>query len=324
MAAWGLAPSGATRPGVGLVWLLFVGSSVHVVSTGWLLSAADVRSEMWSRRRRYVWVPLGLVSVTAALTWVVPAWTLGWVVLAFFGWQFWHFQRQNLGLVALAAVSHGARSPGSAERGALIVTGVSGTLGLLAHPRLLQLAASPVLSGLFPLAVVGFALGVVAGFVALAARPATRQKGFCVVYVMSLLFFLPVFVFGSPYAAVGGLTIAHGLQYLLLVGLVAIGDRRGPERVTAGSVMLAVALVIGAGLSTASHLHSSGVSVHWLYGVYLGVVMSHFVVDAGIWRLSDPFPRRFLMSRVPFLVPPARPGDGRVPVPADGSAADIA
>ena len=33
------------------------------------------------------------------------------------------------------------------------------------------------------------------------------------------------FVFGSPYAAVAGMTMAHGLQYLLLIGLVAAGQR---------------------------------------------------------------------------------------------------
>jgi hypothetical protein len=33
--------------------------------------------------------------------------------------------------------------------------------------------------------------------------------------------------------------------------------------------------------------------------------MAHFVIDAGLWRLRDPFPRAFLASRVPSLVPGA-------------------
>jgi hypothetical protein len=32
--------------------------------------------------------------------------------------------------------------------------------------------------------------------------------------------------------------------------------------------------------------------------------MSHFVIDAGLWRLRDSFPRRFLASRVPYLLRP--------------------
>ena len=50
------------------------------------------------------------------------------------------------------------------------------------------------------------------------------------VYGTSLCFVVPVFAFRSPYAAVGGMTIAHGLQYLLLIGLVAGGDRGGRSR----------------------------------------------------------------------------------------------
>jgi hypothetical protein len=34
-------------------------------------------------------------------------------------------------------------------------------------------------------------------------------------------------------------------------------------------------------------------------------VMAHFVIDAGLWRLRDPFPRAFLASRVPSLLPGA-------------------
>lgn len=40
-----------------------------------------------------------------------------------------------------------------------------------------------------------------------------------------------------------------------------------------------------------------------LFGGYLGAVMAHFVVDAGLWRLRDRFPRAFLADRVPYLVP---------------------
>jgi hypothetical protein len=48
-----------------------------------------------------------------------------------------------------------------------------------------------------------------------------------------------------------------------------------------------------------------------VFGAYLGAVMAHFVVDAGLWRLRDPFPRVFLARRVPYLMraaPAARSG----------------
>jgi len=54
-----------------------------------------------------------------------------------------------------------------------------------------------------------------------------RPAGFCATYLISLFFVLPVLVFASPYAAVGGMTAAHGLQYLVLVSLVAGGGSAG-------------------------------------------------------------------------------------------------
>jgi hypothetical protein len=138
-----------------------------------------------------------------------------------------------------------------------------------------------------------------------AHRPRTdRPAGFCAIYLLSLLFSLPIFVFASPYAAVGGMTIAHGSQYLLLVGLVAAsGTSRGAKRVLPMGVLCNVALVGGALLSSTSHLHGSPAAFRLLFGVYLGAVMAHFVVDAGLWRMRDPFPRQFLARHLPYLVP---------------------
>ena len=123
---------------------------------------------------------------------------------------------------------------------------------------------------------------------------------------MALLFFVPVFVFASPYAAVGGLTIAHGAQYLLLMGAVAGGGSpstaSGLSRVLSIALLVNIALIGGGMLEVASHLHGHAGLVRGLYGAYLGVVMAHFVIDAGLWRLRDPFPRKFLASRAPYLL----------------------
>lgn len=138
-----------------------------------------------------------------------------------------------------------------------------------------------------------------------------RPAGFCAVYGISLAFWLPVFAFGSPYAAVAGLTIAHGLQYLLLVGLVAAGGPR-PGRLLRLALLTNIALAGGALLAVASDQAHSAPLIRICYGAFLGAVMAHFVIDAGLWRMRDKFPRAFLASRVPYLVPgvPAVSGAG--------------
>jgi hypothetical protein len=310
-----LAPPASAAPIRGLAWLLFLGSSVHVAATGWLYTLPDVRAHVTARPLRYVWIPAGLV-VTGAVTAAAasPA-AMAWLLLAYFAWQFFHFQKQNLGLAALAASVHRVRPLSRAERRALMGAGGAGILGLLAHPGLLQLRVGPGAGELFIVAGLLFAAGAGFGVVALVRRPAAdRPAGFCVMYLMALLFSLPIFVFRSPYAAVGGMTIGHGFQYLLLVGLVAAGNRRGTSRWLRLAGFANVALVGGALLSGASHLHGFPPAIRLVFGAYLGVVTAHFVIDAGFWRMRDPFPRAFLARHVPGLAPSraaARPATAR-------------
>jgi hypothetical protein len=122
-------------------------------------------------------------------------------------------------------------------------------------------------------------------------------------FAVGLLFFVPVFLTSSPYAAVAGLTMAHGFQYLLLVGFVAAGSPSGSKLMSLAA-LVNVGFIGGAVLAVSSHLHDDGPAVRALYGAYLGLVMAHFVVDAGLWRLRDSFPRAFLTARAPYLLRP--------------------
>ena len=309
------APSGSAAPDRGLAWVLFAGSSAHVASTGWLYTLRDVRSYAVSHPWRFIRVPvLLMIAGAAAAVTLTPA-AMTWLLLPFFAWQFFHFAKQNLGMTALAAKAAGAPPLQAAERRALIASGLAGICALMARPALLQLRVDPRLGALFPLSAAAMAGAVAAGVILLARRaPAQRPRGFCVMYLMGLFFSVPVFVFASPYAAVGGMTIAHGMQYLLLVSLVAAGGPGEAGRALRLAVLCNVALIGGAVLAVTSHLHSGGPAVRLVFGAYLGAVMAHFVVDAGLWRLRDPFPRVFLARRVPYLMRAA---------PAVRSGADI-
>jgi len=60
-AALMLAPSFPTSSTRGLDWLLFIGSSVHVASTGWFYADPATRRYMLSRPTRYVIAPALLI-----------------------------------------------------------------------------------------------------------------------------------------------------------------------------------------------------------------------------------------------------------------------
>ena len=311
-----LAPPASASPARGLGWVLFVASSGHVASTSWFYGSREVRAYAVRHPWRYVRVPLLLVLAGATVAAVLPQRAMTWLLLPYFAWQFFHFQKQNLGMASLAAAASGATSLTRAERRAAVAAGCAGIAGLLAHPALLQVAIDSMLGAVFPVAGLAFGIAAAGGLTLFLRRPsAARPAGLTVTYVMTLVFFLPVFTFTSPYAAVGGLTIAHGAQYLLLMGLVAGGGKHrtvGSPAGTAADVWIALALRLtvffiivllgGTVLEVASHLHNGDRSFRLLYGMYLGAVMAHFVIDAGLWRLRDPFPRRFLASRTPYLL----------------------
>jgi hypothetical protein len=305
-----LAPPAGATPISALSWLLFTGSSVHVASTGWLFVLPAVRDYARQHKLRCVWVPVCLIGAAAVAAAVISPAAFQWLLLPYFSWQFYHYQKQNIGMAALAAAGSKIRPLSRSERNSLVLAGVA-TIGALAgDPRLLGLRIGLDTPWLRPAALAVFAVAIVAGLLALASRPpAARPAGFTAVYLTSLLFGLPAFVFASPYAAVGGMTIAHGLQYLLLISLIAF-QGAGPRAAQARSSRLVrlallanVALIGGVLLSTASHLHNSDQAGRLVFGAYLGVVMAHFVIDAGIWRMRDPLARKFVTENVPFLVP---------------------
>jgi hypothetical protein len=296
-----LAPSSGASPSVALTWLLFVGSSVHVGSTAWFYSVREVREHMAVHRTRYFVVPGALVVGCAFGAMFLDTTQLAWVLLGFFAWQFFHFQKQNLGVAALAARAQHTAGLSVLERRALVVAGVGGIVGLLGHPTLLQIAGAHTFDWIFYAGAAVFSIGIVAG-VGAVMRRASRDPVFVAVYLVSLLFFLPVWLFTSPYAAVAGLTVAHGLQYLVLMGLLA--GARTTDRPVGMSVLILVnvALLVGIALNRMSHLHGHPGAAQALFGAYLGLSMAHFVVDAGLWRLRDEFPRAFLTARLPFLL----------------------
>ncbi|MDQ1747364.1 MAG: hypothetical protein QOD07_1627 [Frankiaceae bacterium] len=294
VTAGGLAIPALVAPGTGLTWLLFVGSSVHVASTAALFAFADVRRHARAHPRRYVAAPLALVGAAAVTAALLPTTALQAALLGFFGWQLWHYQQQNLGLAALATRATRRPPLTTTERRCIRASAAAGILALAAHPQVTQAVT------LKPPAAVTTAASATAwlllgGSAALLRRP---------IPLLAVAFPLPLLLTTSPYAALGGMTVAHGLQYLLLVGMVVAGpaNKRTNKRVPEAMLLLAGVLAVAGALAGAPHLHHGPAATRAVFGVYLGVVMTHFVLDAGLWRLRDPFPRQWLGERLPTLL----------------------
>ena len=289
--------------------LIVFGYTGHVASTAWLARFPELRSMTRHRPVRLLLIPaLLIVGVCVTVCWASSS-GRPWLLLGFFVWQFTHFQKQNLGLSSMSARAYHVSVLGRVERRALILAGAFGIAALVAHPTLLDLSPGYRLAWMFPLAGALWMGTVLTGLISMSRRSRTdRPMVLLLCYASGLLFFGPVFVFRSPYEAVAPLVIAHGIQSLWLLGTMAAD--RGPSEPSVGfgqrtwalAGLGCVALAGGLILSLLSSLHaarSDGFKL--LYGLYLGIVMTHFVVDAIFWRGRDQWSRYFLTTRIPFL-----------------------
>jgi hypothetical protein len=284
-----LAPRDSRGTAEALGVLLAVAYAGHIAVTGWLWTLPDVREMVRTNRWRMTVLPVILVALGAIVGLTMARDILDWLLLGFFAWQFTHFQRQNLGLVTLIGAKWSAEPLTVTERRLIAIAGWCGTAGLLARPTLLGLpnaSLTPLVeNAVTPLALAG--LGACTIGAVIASLRSRRPTPVICAYLTAVLFFAPVFLFTTPAAAVTGLVIAHGLQYICVVGwrshTVNGGGHREGLRIAVAILVLAV--VGGALLEAMSELQSGQASgIRMLYGVYFGLVMAHFAFDAVVWR----------------------------------------
>jgi hypothetical protein len=288
--------------------LLFLGSQGHVAASFFFYGEPRARAFMLAgRKSRFVYVPMALTLMSALLVWGFGQGVLvSYYVLGYWIWQTHHYTRQNHGI--LAFVSRAASVPVSfAERTAVTLTGVAAVLGMITIVTPFQ---STVLR-LFAWQLKAIALGTyVAALVFIAA--ALRQRGpqprmRLTMLVMLMVFYVPLFFFSDPLSAFFTYAIAHGLQYLVFMYFVALSPR-----VTRTRMLMLIALcALGGGAVLKFMERGEATFGSWhgaVFGLGLGIVMWHFVLDAGMWRLSEPFQRAYMSERFGFL---RGPGGGQ-------------
>ena len=309
-----LAPTHGHALPVAFAWLLFFGSSVHVAATAALFVFTDVRAHARARLTRYVAIPLLLIALgMLASVWMKgEAWAL--LLLGLFSWQLWHYQKQNLGIAALTAAGAGVPRLTLAERRCITGSGVASVLALIAHPSVLQIVHVHVpetverMSNALAICVLATALATMLRACSRRIFSGAASTELIAVLIVSGAFPLPLLVARSAYVALGGLTLAHGLQYLVVVGRVLAGPARRTAQtwrpnVADSCLLVAGMLAIAGVLSTLSHLHGTDMAARALFGAYVGVLATHFVVDAELWRMRDEPVREWLRSRMPDLMP---------------------
>jgi hypothetical protein len=285
--------------------LIFLGGTGHVALTAFFYTDRELYALFKSHKARYVVVPILLILGTAIAYATLGAFASAHVLLAYFAWQTYHYMRQNYGIVAFVGLSTGSGPPRFLER---VILNVGVFAGILWMVRLMALQVNTVFDGYDGLL---YETGLLAYFfippllvAAWMRSPELRESPTRAAFVfLFALFYLPTFLFDDLGSAISSYAFAHGLQYFVF--MYHVGRGGDPPRPGRRLLLLGVCcLVFGSLLLAMSHQELWGRVGKLVFGGYLGFVMTHFVVDAGIWRMREPLQRRYLSRRFAFLLNP--------------------
>ena len=117
-------------------------------------------------------------------------------------------------------------------------------------------------------------------------------------HVCHLLFFLPPVVLSDSDYAFWSYAIAHGFQFFMMVFAMASGTKPSFK-------IIIVFIICVAGGGFFLHRIDRSNQALFLCGILLTWVC--FILDAKLWRMSEPGPRKLLRGRFSFLFPNQKP-----------------
>lgn len=263
--------------------LVFLGGP-HVLSTFGLYLEPGVAALARTDLRRYVWLPLAVIPVTAIAFARAPGSLVPWLLTAFFIWQTHHFTKQNVGMFAFWTRARGEAGMTTPERRLILATTAIGVLGVVRAMEVLP-SIGPALRGL------GLVLLLAMAGAALVIGRGDRRWAL----LTAVAFYAPLHVFRADlFAAAFAYQAAHGAQYYLMVSQMV---RPSPRAVRSTIVLVLVGgVALVAATSTAALI-----ATPLLFGIGKGIVGAHFVADARLWRLRDPDVRALVRQRFSFL-----------------------
>lgn len=295
---------------------LFLGTA-HVPATFFFYTDRNFSHIVRQHKARYIYFPL-LLTVGAGLVVAFSSTTTqAYLFLAFWAWQAFHYGRQNLGIYSFASIAQASRAPDKLEKLAIDLTTVCGVMGTF---RVLGMGVAPeYLTGTFDnLYTFGrfgyFALIVFSLYVY--ARNFQRTTFLKTIFFWTLiLFFLPIYLSNDINVTFLSYAIAHGLQYIIFMGIVSFGgkqtERAGLARYQSLLTLMLLMILLGLLFYNADALRgfefvkNNGLLIRagdFLFGAVLGATMAHFVIDAGAWRLSRAEQRQYMTKSFGFIL----------------------
>ena len=287
-----LGPLDESRAAKSAAYAIWLATFSHVGLTGWFWFIGEYRRHINARPVYFYLYPGALAVLFVGAVFILGPAAEGVFVAVFATWLFYHFSRQNWGVLCLSAGGLKCPPPSRAEWLALGIAPFAAVVPAMA------------LSGEAGQGLRSFALAVLLGTAAVSVIAAARhlRAGAPLLHVAmtatSGLFFLPVFIYGPIGSAT--VAVAHGFQYALIMAAMAAADRGSGRR-----LMWAAPMVFTTGVYLVIWQVMTGPDWGGLV-VPLAVAFQmlsvwHFIIDADLWRLRQPFQRQAVRKRLAFL-----------------------
>lgn len=295
--------------------LLFLGTA-HVPATLIFYTDKEFSRIITDHKLRYVYTPLFLTVATGLMFAFLNAIGQAFILLIYWSWQAFHYGRQNIGVYAFASIAQTGMAPRRLEKLAIDLGTILGILGTF---KVLGVTVAPsylhaIFNQLYQLGYLAFAGVLIFSLVVYLKfyRYTTIFK--TIFFFTSVFFFFPIFISTDTNIAFLSYAIAHGLQYITFMTVIStnFNPKDQPALTAYRSIWKLLIIIVVLGfvfwrigdlkqmeIVKNNWIYSAGAD--FLFGSVLGATMSHFVVDAGAWKLSMAQQRAFVTKRFNFI-----------------------
>lgn len=286
----------------GVFSLLLLMSTMHVGLTAFFYADSEYRAVVRAKWQYYIAFPVVMIVTAGLISSTFPVNGIIYVMMFYHAWLLFHYGRQNYGILAFAAAAGRTGRPHILAKAGLHLVPIGGILG--SYSVLSQAQASlagPHLGLIFNVGVVLTVIGI--GCAVMAAILSYRQnKNIRHAFFMVLLsfFYVPTFFFDNYMQAIMGYAIAHALQYFIFMVFLAGGSKNHSSTQSFFVLFLAMICVWLIILLTREK-NIWGDFQPFVAGAALGLIMWHFIMDAGFWKLSIPWQREQVQQRLGFI-----------------------
>ena len=293
----------------------------HQAATFFLYFDVDALRLMRREPLLYFASPLAiLVGATVSYA-ACPAPIRGALLTTFVAITLWHYQRQNLGVYSFYLKATGAGPVSLDERRALSLGGTAGIVAFaFGRPDFIggwsvldpfAVPAAVVAVGIWGVAAVFWSRALIAHDTAAAVGLNQSPVVRFLLLGLLVLFFWPALLVKNTGAAFFIFALAHSLQYLMMMAIVAVN--RSPRDAPSATAWWRPALSVAALFTFTGvfyyfwHLEqfTRVAGPEWknqaIIGAGLAPTLAHYLFDSRLWRLRDPGARAFVASKFRFL-----------------------